>query len=217
MPSKCHLYSITAEHTDWSIQTSMLPVKLFHTIFQPDLRYNYYSTVLKIVGGEKYIKKLASNLRNNNSIYNLSLQYYNGKSEYIKFSGKLSETLYYTIFKNGILDYYCEVFYGLENWYFVAPEEKFEYILKEFNEKASVISQKYVDSNIDSIKSRTVLLYDITEKARSILVYAFNHGYFNIPKDVNEIEIARHFDISINMVNKYLRLAENKTFKKLFT
>jgi predicted DNA binding protein len=208
-------FKIVSEHKDWSRNTETYPMMVEHLCFTPNVRKNVYRTYLKVFGNVKHVRGFYASLKSESTVYQVSARPLNMTQTYLSFSGKFSETLYSSLFKKGIFDYLCVVEHGLESWYFVSTFDEFLDIKQEFKKKSSILENKEMSVAIDSIKFYYYISYYFTDNEKDILNYAIRYGYYSVPRKIIEQDIAEHFDISLNMVNKTLRKSISKLFQEI--
>jgi predicted DNA binding protein len=60
-------------------------------------------------------------------------------------------------------------------------------------------------------------LYSLTEKQRRVLISAFKHGYFEIPRRLSFIKLSQLSGLGRSTVNEHLRKAESRLISVLLS
>lgn len=82
---------------------------------------------------------------------------------------------------------------------------------KQFSDQLRIL-------NITPIQTdKKNLSFLLTEKQKSIMYYAIENGYYEIPRKIYTTAIANHFKISRSAVCEHLRKIERTTFQSLFS
>jgi predicted DNA binding protein len=69
---------------------------------------------------------------------------------------------------------------------------------------------------LDSGRLTEVLVSKLTDKQLEILELAYNHGYFEIPRETSETKLADELDIAQSTVSERLRTAERELLEIIY-
>lgn len=98
----------------------------------------------------------------------------------------------------------------------VIPKSKNEFMWTLLSPKSADITKlvkKLRDEGIGAEKvssGQTEVDTMLTDKQEEILMYAYNHGYYDVPKRINTDELCRVFDCSKSTLSVIIRSAEKR-------
>ncbi|GAB3676380.1 helix-turn-helix domain-containing protein [Halopiger thermotolerans] len=87
--------------------------------------------------------------------------------------------------------------------------------LGEF-ELLSVARDEEPGEPLDSGRLTEVLVSKLTDDQLAVLETAYNSGYFDVPRDVSETELAADLDVSQSTLNERLRTAERTLLELIY-
>jgi predicted DNA binding protein len=87
--------------------------------------------------------------------------------------------------------------------------------LGEF-ELLSVTQDEKPGELLDSGRLTEVLVSKLTDDQLAVLETAYNHGYFDVPREASETDLADDLDITQSTVNERLRIAERTLLELIY-
>lgn len=98
---------------------------------------------------------------------------------------------------------------------FIGKQKAMKAIFAEFKELGLRFRVVKVDT-LDFARDRNPYFSSLTTKQETILRYASDHGYFEIPRQISTKAIAKEFGITPAAVLEHLRKATKKIFETVF-
>lgn len=109
-----------------------------------------------------------------------------------------------------------EVVSTAQDWdYFRELADEIQETLGEF-ELRSVTQDKAPGEPLDSGRLKEVLISKLTDDQLAVLETAFNHGYFHIPLETSETELAEELGIAQSTLSERLRTAERNLLELIY-
>ncbi|EMA72661.1 helix-turn-helix domain-containing protein [Halorubrum distributum] len=98
---------------------------------------------------------------------------------------------------------------------FRAMADEIQETLGEF-ELLSVSQDEEPGEPLDSGRLTEVLVSKLTDEQLEILEAAYNHGYFDVPRETSETDLAAELDLAQSTVNERLRTAERSLLELIY-
>lgn len=83
--------------------------------------------------------------------------------------------------------------------------------------ESSTVSTVWTGRNTHPSRLDDPLTEQLTERQRTVLLYAYHHGYFDRPRGISATELAERLDISRTTLTQHLRAAQRKVFDQVLT
>lgn len=116
------------------------------------------------------------------------------------------------VLQNGVF----EVVATTRDWdQFRSLADEIQATLGEF-ELLSVTQDEEPGELLDSGRLTEVLVSKLTTEQLSILEMAYNHGYFSVPREISETELADELDLAQSTVSERLRTAEGALLELIY-
>ncbi|QLD91154.1 helix-turn-helix domain-containing protein [Natronomonas salina] len=116
------------------------------------------------------------------------------------------------VLQNGVF----EVVATTRDWdQFRSLADEIQATLGEF-ELLSVTQDEEPGELLDSGRLTEVLVSKLTTEQLAILEMAYNHGYFSVPREISETELAAELDIAQSTVSERLRTAEGALLELIY-
>ncbi|WP_042665750.1 helix-turn-helix domain-containing protein [Haloferax sp. ATB1] len=109
-----------------------------------------------------------------------------------------------------------EVVATAQDWdHFRELADEIQETLGEF-ELRSVTQDETPGEPLDSGRLKEVLISKLTDDQLAVLETAFNHGYFHIPRETSETELADELGIAQSTLSERLRTAERNLLELIY-
>nr|WP_128081353.1 helix-turn-helix domain-containing protein [Haloferax sp. ATB1] len=109
-----------------------------------------------------------------------------------------------------------EVVATAQDWdHFRELADEIQETLGEF-ELRSVTQDEAPGEPLDSGRLKEVLISKLTDDQLAVLETAFNHGYFHIPRETSETELADELGIAQSTLSERLRTAERNLLELIY-
>ncbi|ADE01428.1 MULTISPECIES: helix-turn-helix domain-containing protein [Haloferax] len=109
-----------------------------------------------------------------------------------------------------------EVVATAQDWdHFRELADEIQETLGEF-ELRSVTQDEAPGEPLDSGRLKEVLISKLTDDQLAVLETAFNHGYFHIPRETSETELAEELGIAQSTLSERLRTAERNLLELIY-
>ncbi len=191
------------KHNDWSELTKNNTIKLSNASVSYIYKNRYSHNVLLISGNKSTRLRFYKLLLDRSEQYKIKNLESNLDINAIGFYGLFRPSNYSIFKKFGGINERCNFYDGIEDWTvsFITDTSMFlnEMIneLKESN-KLIKVSQKPFNSNWNAL---------LTEQEFKIMEYAYENGFFEIPKNINVTDLSNYFGVSKAYISRVLRSA----------
>ncbi len=126
---------------------------------------------------------------------------------FIRSGPSLSSVLNYIGIEGGYLFPPLGIGDGKVKFSFLGSEQQ----IKEFMEKINAIGIKYrIVLLADADFSPVSVLNQLTQKQRDVLIAAYKFGYYDIPRKINSVQLAKKLGLVDSTVVEHLRKAEQR-------
>lgn len=142
-----------------------------------------------------------------------------GYPKYVKVivKGSIDMSTRFLAHQLGLLEVYAYYTNGVEHWGFLAfDRESIDYFLKQIADYGKVVNKdlkvlKKVEDLITAGTSRIDVFLSSSEY--KVLKYAFERGFFSIPRLINMDELSKELDLSKSTIDRYLRSSLSKILR----
>ncbi len=194
------------KHNDWSEITKNNTIKLTNASVSYVYKDLYSHNILLLAGNHSSRMSFYRFLLRKSECYNIKNLESNKNVTAIGFYGLFKPSNYSIFQKFGCINEKCNFYDGIEDWTvsFITDISIFlNEMVNELRESNDIV--KALTKPLDLTGNAL-----LTQKEFRIIEYAYENGFFDVPKNVNVTDLADHFGVSKAYISKVIRSA---TFK----
>ncbi|WP_460173466.1 helix-turn-helix domain-containing protein [Vulcanisaeta sp. JCM 14467] len=172
------------------------------------------------IGRKDNLRHVLNSLRRHNIdiIYSMSIN--PGYPKYVKVivKGSIDLSTRFLAQELGLLEIYAYYINGVEHWGFLAfDRESIDQFLKQIANYGKVINASLKALRVEDLITANASRLDVflNPSEHKILRYAFERGFFNIPRSVSMEELSRELGLSKSTVDRYLRSSLSKILRTI--
>ena len=191
------------KHNDWSELTKNNTIKLSNASVSYVYKDRYSLNILFLAGNYSNRMNFYKFLLNRSQQYNIKNLESNKDVTAIGFYGLFKPSNYSIFQKFGCINEKCNFYDGIEDWTvsFITDTSIFlNEMVNELKESNDIL--KALTKPLDI--AGNVLL---TQKEFKIIEYAYENGFFEVPKNINVTDLADYFGVSKAYISKVIRSA----------
>ncbi len=191
------------KHNDWSELTKNNVIKLSNASVSYVYKDRYSHNVLLLAGSYSNRMRFYKFLLDRSEQYNIKNLESNTDLTAIGFYGLFKPSNYSIFQKFGCISNKCNFYDGIEDWTvsFITDTSIFlNDMVNELRESNDIVKAlpKPMDLGGNAL---------LTQREFKIMEYAYENGFFEVPKNINVSDVANYFGVSKAYVSKAIRSA----------
>ena len=206
---------------DWT--ANIIDFDWFYRVTQAGFDYSR-GEVIEIatlrIGRKDDLRYVFNSLRRHNIDIIYSMGINPGYPKYVKVivKGNVDLSTRFLAQELGLLEVYAYYANGVEHWGFLAfNRESIDQFLKQIANYGKVINASLKALRVEDLITANASRLDVflNPSEYKILKYAFERGFFNIPRSISMDELSRELGLSKSTIDRYLRSSLGKILRAI--